>query len=249
MFVLLFSLAALLVLIGVLMGPIPQPPLYHQFADQRIWFGIRNGMNVLSNVPLALAGAWGLILLSSHSAVQFKNPYERWPWIAVSAGLILTALGSAYYHLAPDNTRLVWDRLPMTLIFMSFVAGLVTERDEKYLGLWLWPFLVLFGFYAVWHWQAGELKGTSDLRFYLGVQLFATLVALIMLFVPSPYDRKKDLAVVVLFFGLARLFEIFDHEIWNATYSTISGHTLKHLAAAFSGIGLLRMLSKRKVVA
>jgi len=34
-------------------------------------------------------------------------------------GLRLTAVGSAYHHLAPDNQRLSWDRLPMTLAFMA----------------------------------------------------------------------------------------------------------------------------------
>jgi hypothetical protein len=35
------------------------------------------------------------------------------------AGVTLSSLGSSYFHLAPDNARLMWDRLPMTIAFIS----------------------------------------------------------------------------------------------------------------------------------
>lgn len=66
---------------------------------------------------------------------QFLDPRERWPYVLVFVGLVLTAFGSAYYHLAPDNARLVWDRLPMTIVFMPLVAALIAERVNLKLGL------------------------------------------------------------------------------------------------------------------
>ncbi len=152
--------------------------------------------------------------------MQFVNHRERWPWVGFSIGLILTAIGSSYYHLAPDNSRLVWDRLPMTLVFMSFVAALISERINLSLGLGLWPILVGIGFYSVFLWHASELRGIGDLRFYVGIQKFTILVTLVMLLIPSPYSRSWDLAIVVLLYGLARLFEMYDHQIYMLTKSS-----------------------------
>jgi hypothetical protein len=245
---LLVIVAMLMVVIGLLLKPIPQPQAYHNFADQRSWLGMANAWNVLSNIPFALAGIWGLFLLFSPGKVQFIDKRERWLWIGVSIGLILTAVGSGYYHLAPDNSRLVWDRLPMMIVFMSYVAALFSERINILLGLWLWPVMLGIGFYSVLLWQASELRGIGDLRFYLGVQVFTILVTSVMLLAPSPYNRTWDLAVVALFYGLAILFERFDHQIYMFNGGIISGHALKHLAGAMAGVWLIRMIKKRKII-
>lgn len=245
--ILLIVAAMLTLVIGLLLEPIPQPQSYHYFADQRSLFGIANAWNVISNIFFALAGVWGLFLLFSKGHIQFKDNRERWPWIGVAIGLILTAIGSSYYHLAPDNTRLVWDRLPMTIVFMSLVAALICERINRVLGLWLWPLLIAIGFCSVLLWHASEMRGLSDLRFYVGLQEFTILVLLIMLLTQSPYNRTWDLAFVILCYAFARLFEIYDHQIYHFSRETISGHTLKHLAAALAGVWLFRMIWKRKI--
>lgn len=246
--ILLLSMTVLLVAIMFLLKPIPQPPEYHAFAYQKSWLGIPHALDVLSNILFGLAGLWGLVLLWRPGKIQFVDKRERWPWLGVSIGLILTAFGSAYYHLAPDNTRLVWDRLPMTIVFMSYAAALITERVNKSLGLWLWPLLVALGFYSVFLWHISELRGISDLRFYVGIQEFAILVSLIMLLTASPYTRTWDLAVVVALYGLARLCEISDQEIYRITGGIVSGHTLKHMAAALAGFWLIHMIWKRKMI-
>lgn len=239
---LLVGITVLMIMIGLLLNPIPQPQAYHNFADQRSWFGMPNSWNVLSNIPFALAGIWGLFLLFSHGRVHFIDNRERWPWIAVSIGLILIAVGSSYYHLAPDNSRLVWDRLPMTIVFMSIVVALLCERINLLLGLCLWPVLLGIGLYSALHWQI-----TDDLRFYIGVQIFTIVVILIMLLTPSAYTRSWDLLIVAMLYGFAILFDQFDHQVNMFNKGFISGHTLKHLAAALAGIWLLRMVAKRKI--
>lgn len=245
---LLTILTLLLFSIGFNTGPITQPQSYHHFADQRSLFGLPNAWNTLSNIPFALVGIWGLYLLLSHNNAQFVNEQERWPWIGVSIGLILITIGSSYYHLEPDNSRLVWDRLAMTILFMSFAAALITERINLKLGLCLFPLLLFIGFYSVLYWYASDQHGLGDLRIYLGVQIFTAIVAFVMLITPSPYNRGKDIAVVLLFFGLTFLLEISDRQIYKLTNNWISGHTLKHIAGAFAGFWLIRMLWKRKIV-
>jgi hypothetical protein len=246
--VFLVGIAVLIAVIGLLIDPIPQPQTYHSFADQRNWFGVANAWNVLSNIPFALVGIWGLFLLFCNDRLQFVDNRERRLWAGVSIGFILTAIGSGYYHLAPDNTRLAWDRLPMTMIFMSYVAALISERINVRFGLCLWPVLLGIGFYSVFYWHSSELQGAGDLRFYFGVQAFAILATLVMLLTPSPYDRNWDLAVVAVLFVLAKFFEMFDHQFDVFTGGFFSGHTIKHLVSVLAGIWLLRMLWKRKII-
>jgi len=245
---LLLIATLIVILVGVFIKPIPQPQAYHNFANQRSWLGIDNAWNVLSNSAFALVGIGGLYLLLSPGKVQFTDQRERWLWIAFSVGLVLTAIGSSYYHLAPDNSRLVRDRLPMIIIFMSYVAALISERINVSLGLWLWPLLLCVGFYSVLLWKASEELGVSDLRFYIGVQGFTILVTLVMLLAPSPYSRNSDLAIVVILYGLAILCEIFDHQIYALSSETISGHNLKHFVTALAGAWLIRMIWKRKII-
>jgi len=116
----LLSLTLVVIIAAILAPRIAQPLAYHNFADRRAWLGIANFADVVSNAGFAIVGLWGLtILLGKPSRVQFVDSRERWPYLIVFAGMVLTAVGSSYYHLAPDNDRLVWDRLPMTIVFMA----------------------------------------------------------------------------------------------------------------------------------
>lgn len=234
--------------IFLLFNPVSQPQSYHHFGDERTWIGISNTLNVLSNIPLALAGMWGLFLLRHRKKNLFVDKKEKLPWIGISLGLILTALCSAWYHLAPDNARLVWDRISMTIVFMSLITVLIQDRINFRLGLNLWPLLIFLGIYSVLHWYFGELHGTGDLRLYLIIQGYTVLIALSMLFFSSHYTRSWELAIVILFYGLAKVFEMFDWQIYDVTNKIISGHTLKHLFVAMAALALFDMLEKRKII-
>jgi len=236
--------AIVIAVVALLLPPIPQPLAYHNFADQREWLGIPNFGDVASNLPFAIIGIWGLILLSQRQAVKFDDPRERWLYIVMFAGLILTAFGSAYYHLAPGNARLVWDRIPIMIVFMALLTAVIAERVSVSAGLWLFPVLQAAGVGSVLLWRAGELRGHGDLRFYAAVQVYAILVLLLVLLLPAKYTRGSDFAAVVGFYVLAKVLEEADRQLF-ALGHIVSGHTLKHLAAAASGYWILRMLKKR----
>jgi hypothetical protein len=68
---------------------------------------------------------------------------------------------------------------------------------------------------------------------------------LIALLIPSSYTRGADLAIVAGFYVLAKVLEILDRPIFELGH-LVSGHTLKHLAAAAAGYWILRMLLKRQ---
>ncbi len=242
---------ALAVILGIAALFVPRtdlPTSYHHFADQRGWLGIPHFADVASNIAFLLAGLSGLAFLSRKSSLeQFVDARERWPYFAVYLGLLLTAFGSAYYHLAPDNDRLVLDRVPMTIVFMPLVAALIAERVNVKLGLWLLPVLTAVGIGSViqWHWTV--MHGAGDLRFYGVVQLYGVLALLIVLLLPPRYTRGSDLLVVVGFYVLAKICETADWQIFSLG-QIVSGHTLKHLSAGAAGFWILRMLRKRQPV-
>ena len=239
-------IAAALGIAALLVPRIPQPLSYHHFADRRSWLGIPNFGDVASNILFLVAGLWGSAFLCRKSSPErFIDARERWPYVFIFLGLLLTACGSAYYHLAPDNTRLVWDRLPMTVVFMPLVAAMIAERINVKLGLWLLPVLIAVGIGSVLQWHFSEQHGAGDLRFYAAVQLYALLALLAALLLPPRYTRGSDLLVVAGLYALAKICEAADKQIFSLGHA-VSGHTLKHLASGAAGFWILRMLQKRQ---
>jgi hypothetical protein len=222
------------------------PPSYHHFADQRGWLGIPNFGDVASNLAFLVAGLCGLTFLSREtSSSQFVDSRERWPYAILFLGLLLTAFGSVYYHWAPSDARLVWDRIPMTVVFMPLVAALIAERVNLKLGLYSLPFLTALGIVSVIHWHETVQRGAGDLRFYGAVQVYAVLALLAALLLPALYTRGSDLLVVAGFYAFAKICEMADRQIFSLG-QIVSGHSLKHLAAAAAGFWILRMLQKRQ---
>jgi len=245
--ILLVAVAILIAIIALLLPAIPQPLSYHNFADHRQWLGIPNFGDVVSNLPFAIVGAWGLVVLLSSDQPQFLDRRERWPYLLVFAGLLLTAFGSGYYHLAPGNSRLVWDRIPIMMVFMALVSAVIAERVSVSVGLWLLPLFEAAGIGSVLLWRSSELQGHGDLRFYAAVQVYSILVLLLVLLFPARYTRGSDFAIVVGFYIFAKVLEETDRQIF-ALGHLVSGHTLKHIAAAGAGYWILRMLQKREFV-
>lgn len=134
----LLLLTATMAVVVLLAPRTSQPLSYHHFADQRSWLGIPNFGDVASNLLFAIFGIWGLWFLlrltPQELAVRFADSRERWFYVFVLLGLLLTAVGSSYYHLGPDKNRLVWDRLPMTIVFMSLGAAVIAERNSIRVG-------------------------------------------------------------------------------------------------------------------
>ncbi len=260
--VLMMIRTRLVVIAGITLGvaailllglpPIPQSQAYHNFADKRTLFGIPNFLDVISNLAFLCVGLQGIFYLRRHRASGvsevFIEKIEQWPYVVFFWGIVLTSFGSAYYHLAPDNVRLVWDRLPMTLIFMSMLAAIIAERINVRAGLLSFLPLLAFGISSVIYWYLSELRGEGDLRFYIIVQFYSMLaILLIVKLFPAKYTRSTDLLGVFAFYALAKVFELLDLEIFVFS-RIVSGHTLKHFAAAFAVYWLLRMLRYRKVL-
>jgi hypothetical protein len=226
--------------------PLPQDPAYHGFADRRTILGAPNGLNVWSNVAFVLVGAAGLAALGS-GRVRLADRRERWFYGPFFVAVALVGPGSAYYHWAPDNARLVWDRLPMTLAFMSLFAAIIAERIGMRSGLALLGPLQVAGVASVVHWHLTELRGAGDLRAYILVQFYPMLaIPLLLLLFPARYTRGKDFVTVLGLYGAAKLLELGDARVSSWLHG-ISGHTLKHVVSAAACYVVLRMLARRDV--
>lgn len=239
----LFAAAALAALLVFHHGPILQDEAYHAFADTRSWLGIPNALNVLSNLPFLAVGAMGLAFVAKHPE-RFAAREDRICYALFFAGALLVCFGSGAYHWRPDDATLVWDRLPMAFAFMGILCATVAERVSPRAGLALLAPLVLLGAFSVWHW-----KTSGDLRLYVLVQFFPMIaVLLLMALFPSRCTRGGDLVGVVAWYALAKALEHWDGAVYRALGRRVSGHSLKHLAAAVAVYWILRMLKLRRVL-
>ena len=218
-------------------APIPQWVEYHQFADQVGYLGIPNFFNVVSSLPYLLIGVYGLIIIRR---ATFDKPLPALYLIYI--GYILIGVGSAYYHWSPSNASLVWDRLAMTIVFMSLFSFVISVFIKEDLGRrLLWP-LLLFGLFSVFYWDYTEGMGEGDLRLYGLVQyLPMVLIPLILMMYGKQRKETKYFWYVVGIYALAKVTEVFDEQIMDVLV-IISGHTLKHLISACVGLVLLKLV-------
>ena len=229
---LLVPLAAVLIAVP----PIPQDPHYHAFADSRMLFGIPNFGNVVSNVPFLLVGAIGLAF-----CLRASPTGARHAWAVFFAGTLLVAFGSGYYHWAPRDATLVWDRLPMTLAFMGLFTALVSEHAGEALERRLLVPSVLVGIASVAWWLY-----TDDLRLYAWVQ-FAPLLAIVFVLTmfAGRYTHRSYLLAGLGCYAAAKVAELGDGTLYAATAEAVSGHSAKHLLAALAPFFVYQMLKKR----
>jgi hypothetical protein len=236
------SAAGLLMIGLVIAPPILQDPAYHAFADGRTLLGIPNFWNVISNLPFLLAAVYGAWILRV-KGIAFTEAWERTAYWLVLVGTAAVSVGSSYYHLHPDNGTLFWDRLPMTVVFMSLVATTIGERVSMKAGKLLLIPLLLFGVTSVLCWQI-----SGDLRLYVLVQFGSILaMALMVALMPARYDGADAVRWTVVLYGIAKLAELFDHQI--ATVIATGGHPWKHLAAACAiGVYINALANRRFIV-
>lgn len=248
----LFATIAALLIAITLVAPIPQNENYHHFADTRSFGPIPNFLNVLSNLFFLLVGLLGIrLVLGGHKSARaslFVEPAERWPYFIFFLGVTLTAFGSGYYHANPGDARLLWDRLPMTIGFMSLLAATIDERISVKTGLRSLVPLLIFGVASVLYWNFTETGHHGDLRPYVVVQFGSLVVLLLLVALFRPrYTRGADLIVSLGIYALSKLFEAADRPIFDLA-KIVSGHTLKHITAAISAYWIYRMLKLRTPV-
>ena len=224
-------------------GPIAQLPNYHDFADQTTSFGIPHFADVLSNLGFALVALWGwwqLAPASRHSGL--KDGWAGYRLFLIA--LFLTAIGSSYYHLAPDNASLVWDRLPIALACGGLLAGVrgdALKRRSDFMA----AVLAVFAIASVAWWHFTGQSGVGDLRPYLLLQaLPIILIPLWQWLYNIPRAERWAFAGALLLYVIAKFAELYDHEL-AAILGVVTGHTLKHLLATAAAAGIVGSLIRR----
>jgi hypothetical protein len=235
-------LPALAAVAMALYGPIAQLPHYHEFADTRTWHGVPHAADVLSNLPFALVAAW--------AAARAMRPGARsalgsaWPgFVTFVLALALTAAGSGYYHWAPDNARLVWDRVPIALACAGLLDAMHARHHPGTMP-WRLPGLVAFALASVAWWAWTDARGMGDLRPYLLLQ--GAPLVLVPLWQASDGAARRErlgFAVAIALYVVAKILEIADARVFEAT-GVVSGHTLKHVAAALAAAVIVQVLTR-----
>jgi hypothetical protein len=221
------------------LSPFGQNPQYHNFADRRAFFGIPNFLDVASNFAFLIVGIFGLAICLKNRSGSMRNA-----WIILFAGITLVSVGSAYYHLNPNNQTLVWDRLPMTIGFMGLFAALLGEYISEQLGRYILIPALLLGFSSVIYWHLFD-----DLRFYIWIQLIPLLtIPVIMILYRPTYSHQWLLLAGLGWYALAKVAELADGQIFILSQGLISGHTVKHLLSALGCLTIVLMLQRRKLL-
>lgn len=240
--VVLAVMAAALLALAFSGSPIAQVAGYNEFADQRVLWHVPFAADVLSNAGFLLAGLAGIVGLRRLPARAISN-MQRAMAMLFFAGVLLTALGSAWYHAHPDDAGLAVDRSAMAVAFAGLlglaVAVHVSERAAALAGL----ALLVLGPVAVHAWAS-----TGNLRPWVVLQGGGVLVLVwLAMLRPCTGAPQIDWWLVILAYAVAKLFEVADHEVYALTAGVMSGHTLKHLVAALaawpviSGLAALRI--------
>lgn len=216
-------------------GPIAQPADYHRFADTRAWLGIPHAADVLSNLPFLLAGWIGL---KAALRLPLSHP-ARAAWGMFFCTVMLTMVGSSFYHWSPDNFGLGVDRLPIAWACAWLALALLAERVAAGSGR---PLVLLTAWLvasaSVWLWYAGEMAGNGDLRAYLFVQFLPVLLIPVVcaLFRGGLLSATDWFGAIALYL-IAKALELHDAQVF-AILGAVSGHTLKHLVAAAAAFWL-----------
>ena len=82
---------------------------------------------------LGLIGILGIIAVIQKKCIG-TNTSAYNAFIIFFIGIILTGTSSIYYHINPDNDSLLWDRLAMSITFMSFFSIIIWENLDRRLG-------------------------------------------------------------------------------------------------------------------
>ncbi|MBF0410821.1 MAG: ceramidase domain-containing protein [Candidatus Riflebacteria bacterium] len=209
---------------------------YYNFADQRMFLGIPNFFDVLTNLAFLFAGLSGLIF-----SLRNESLSSRKSWSVCFAGITLVCFGSAYFHWKPCDQTLVWDRLPMTIGFMGMSVALISEEISEKLESYLLIPAIFLGIISVVIWVYFD-----DLRFYHWIQLVPQMsIPMLLVLFPGRFTHRYLLAFTLLFYLSAKLTEKHDQEIFSLI--SISGHSVKHIFAGIACYLICLMLRNRSL--
>lgn len=215
---------------------------YHAFVDERGWHSVPHAGDVLSNLAFlvaGLAGAWSLWRLPR----RWLSNMQRAMAALFFGGLVVTAACSSWYHLQPDDARLVVDRSGMAIAFAGLLGLAAAAHVSERAGAWVGLGLLLISPWAIRAAASGELLPWAVLQF--GGMAALCIVAWLR---PLPDAVGVHWLAVVAIYALAKLAEAGDTWIFELTRHLVSGHSIKHLVAAMAAWPLIAALKDLRYV-
>lgn len=206
----------------VVLGPIERGEGFHRYADQRRWLGIPHAGDVLSNLAFVVVAVRAL---------------REVPVLALAVAWI--GLGSATYHWSPSDTTLALDWAPIGVTLMLVLAAVIHDRIGARAGRVVQGSGPLAAVAVVGYWLlTGGTADGGDMAPYVALQLLGVVLPpLLALVCPGRISRRYLIAAVACFIA-ARVLGAYDAQLLDAI--AISGHSLKHLAAAAAAACVLR---------
>jgi hypothetical protein len=214
----------------------------HPFVDARVLWGIPNAMDVLSNLPFVLLGAYGLWSLQRVRTLQAATRISA---IVFFVGLLLTCASSSFYHWAPDAWGLAIDRAGMAFAFAGVLGLASAERVSLRAVHWVWGGVLVAALLSIGlNYAVGAIAPWAIVQFGgMAVVLWAATQRVL------PGALGVRWGVVIALYVLAKLFELGDAWVYHSTFDTVSGHSLKHIAASLAALPVLRALRHNAQVA
>lgn len=231
----------ILLLLAIFLPAIAQNQNYHNFADQRTFFGIKNASNALSNLAFVIVGLWGLINFYKNKYVKITNAFSVLLNLFFIT-IILTGLGSSYYHLSPNDFTLVFDRLALSLVFAVVLAMLASIRISERSGFHTLAELIILAPLSVLLWNYN-----GNLTPYAVLQFGGIIIIVLTLLLTKAQKQSPCFASLIILYGFAKIAEFYDVEIFNLSQNLISGHTLKHFIGALAVLIFILPLHKNKI--
>jgi hypothetical protein len=232
----LLAVAGIAVVVSIFAHSMPQPRAYHLFVDARTCLGIPNFFNAASNLGFLAAGLGMLIFLYARRAKfaeMFIERGEPWLFVVLYAATLMVTFGSGYYHLAPDNASLFWDRLPMTLVASAFVGTIIADRFGARAGVWSLAVLFALSCGALAYWLATQSLAHDNVWPYIATVYGGLAFAVVaMALFPSRYTHARAAWISVAIYIIAMAFDTWLDAPLYAAGAILSGHSLKHLLAA-----------------
>ena len=237
-------IAIVMLLLVAALGPVVLQPVHqHDFADQRFFGSFPHIADVLSNLPFALWGLAGLMTLPGAKLDRTSAGLSALFFI----GLMITAFASSWYHLQPDNTGLVIDRLGMTVAFAGLLGLAAADRISSLARAMLSWLVLILGLLSVWLWSM-----SGNVLPWLVLQFGGMALVLWFATRPPVQSIHSTLAVrwgvVILIYAIAKVFELTDHAVYDSTAHLISGHSLKHIVASFAAWPVISAIKQGRIL-
>jgi hypothetical protein len=228
--VLLCSMATALVAGLLAWGPVVLTDNAHRYADQREFAGIPNALDVLSNLPLIAAGAWGW----TATRVSRWSALMRRVWRRFFTSIATLGIASLLYHAAPGDFGFALTQLCVAASFSLLLLCFLAERvNARFAGLQACFIACAASMLAaaLW-WFDAPSPGSGDLR---GLLLLQTLPVLLVpagaLALCGRQTTMCDWIAMLCLYGIGRLCGLADTAVLQTT-GAVGGHALMHLACA-----------------